>query len=648
MTAIERYLLSRRDLLRGAGGLSAYAVLPDLPSGGDVIRLRLLETSDLHMFIYDYDYYRDRPDPTLGFAKTAQLIAEARGQAPNCLLFDNGDTIQGNPLSDFVASGQSVPTDGVHPMFRVMNMLRYDAATLGNHEFNYGLDFLGKATAGAHFPILSANITWTDGRPYAPPFAILERDLIGRDGRRHRLKIGVIGFLPPQITVWDKARLQSRVETQDIVAAAERYVPALRRRCDLLIALCHSGIGTVVPGGRAENAALQLAAVRGIDAVFTGHSHRVFPGPDYAGIPGVDAERGTLAGIPAVMPGFWGSHLGVIDLNLQKQGTEWAVAGFSVEARPIYRRDGSKVVSLADDDQAVLTAAAPEHEAAKAYVGRPIGTFSAPVTSYFSFVADDASLALISQAQLSYVKPLLAGTEHASLPLLSAASAMKAGPAPDAYTDIAAGPVALRNIADLYTYPNLVTAVRVNGVQIREWLERSAAFFDRLDPTVSELQKLISGRHPAYNFDVIAGLTYAIDVTQPARYDQSGRFCDPTAWRVTDIRLEGRPLADDQEVIVVTNNYRAAGGGNFPDLNGANTILQGPDTNRDAIIAYVERMGTIDPKPLGVWRFVPPDHRLTATFESSPVGRSYLSAYPSIHYLAEAAGGLARYAIDLG
>jgi 2',3'-cyclic-nucleotide 2'-phosphodiesterase/3'-nucleotidase len=648
MTAIERFLLSRRDLLRGAGGLAAYAALPDLPGGTGAVRLRLLETSDLHMFIYDYDYYRDRPDATLGFAKTAQLIAQARAEAPNCLLFDNGDTIQGNPLSDFVASGQAVPADGVHPMFRVMNLMRYDAGTLGNHEFNYGLDFLGRATAGARFPIVSANVAWADGRPYAPPVAVLQRTLVGPDGRRHPIRIGVIGFLPPQIVMWDKARLSGRVTTEDIVAAAQRHVPDLRKRCDLIVALCHSGIGTTATGARAENAALGLAAVPGIDVVFTGHSHRVFPGPDYAGIDGVDAHKGTLAGVPAVMPGFWGSHLGIIDLSLVRHGKEWSVAGFSVEARPIYRRDGQTVVSLVEDAPEVLAAAKPEHEAAKAYVGRPIGRVTSPVTSYFAFAADDASLALINQAQIAYVAPLLAGTAHAGLPLLSAASPMKAGPTPDAFTDIPVGPVALRNIADLYPYPNLITALRLAGAQVRAWLERSAGFFARLDPGLSTPQPLLAGHHPAYNFDVIAGLSYGIDLSRPARFDAAGRLLDGQAARIVDLVLDGQPLADDRDVVVVTNNYRAAGGGNFPGLAAAQVVLQGPDGNRDAIVRYVEANPVLDPRPQGTWRFVASAGPMTATFDSSPAGTAYLPLYPAIRAVGDGDGGMTRYALTIG
>ena len=187
------------------------------------------------------------------------------------------------------------------------------------------------------------------------------------------LKIGVIGFVTPQIVEWDKAHLAGRVTTMDIVEAAQAHVPALRAQVDLLVALSHSGISTVPRRGGEENASYYLAGVPGIDVIFTGHSHRVFPGPDYAGIEGVDAERGMLGGVPAVMPGFWGSALGVIDLVLQSQGGKWVVADFTCATQAIAEREDAVVTSLVGDDARVDAAVAPEHEKTLAWIRQPIG-----------------------------------------------------------------------------------------------------------------------------------------------------------------------------------------------------------------------------------------------------------------------------------
>ena len=221
-----------------------------------------------------------------------------------------------------------------------MNTMGYDAATLGNHEFNYGLPLLRLAVHGANFPFCSANFLDTSGAPYLPPTLILQRDFIAEDGSTQHLKIGIIGFLPPQIIDWDREHLAGQARSADIVEAAQLHVPALRPQVDLLFALSHSGISTAPRQGGEENASFYLASVPGIDVIFTGHSHRVFPGPDYASLDGVDAARGTLNGIPAVMPGFWGSELGVIDLTLTQTSGKWAITDFAVSTQPIAERAG--------------------------------------------------------------------------------------------------------------------------------------------------------------------------------------------------------------------------------------------------------------------------------------------------------------------
>jgi len=644
--------LDRRTILKTAGGLVATTLLPEpvLAKPGPELRLRLLETSDLHVFIYDYDYYRDRPDETVGLAKTAGLITQARAQAKNSLLFDNGDIIQGSPLGDYMADRRGIQPGQIHPMFRAMNLLGYDAATLGNHEFNYGLDFLEKSLAGAGFPFVCANLDHEGGASFLPPSLVLTRDFVAEDGSRHTLKIGIIGFLPPQIMVWDQSHLAGKVTTTGIVEAAARHVPALRAKSDIVIALCHSGISTAPRIGGEEHAAFHLAQIPGIDAIFTGHAHRVFPGPDYAGPPGVDAVRGTLNGVPAVMPGFWGSHLGVIDLVLQQRGGRWHVADFAVEARPIYRREATAVVSLATSDPRLLAAASPEQQATLAYMSEPIGRTEAAITSFFALVGDDPSVELVNRAQLWYAAPLIAATRHAGLPLLSAAAPFKAGgaPGPGNFTEIKAGAITLRDVADLYLYPNTVRAVRVTGAQVKEWLERAASVFNCIDPAGADLQPLVAPTVPSYDFDVIKGVTYAIDVTRPARYDGAGRLSDGASGRIVDLRHGDAPIDLGQEFIVVTNNYRAAGGGHFPGLDGSTIVLEAPDTNREAIQRYIAAQGTVTPTTVGTWRFAAPARTLAVSFDSAPNADLYLPAGNSIRRIGPTEAGFLRLAVDLG
>jgi 2',3'-cyclic-nucleotide 2'-phosphodiesterase/3'-nucleotidase len=644
--------IARRMLLATAGAFAATTLAAGFTARGatpPTIRLRLLETSDLHGCIADYDYFHDQPDATVGLAKIATLVDSARRDATNTLLLDNGDLLQGNPLADYVALRQGLPSGAVHPMFRAMNLMRYDAATLGNHEFNYGLDFLERALAGAGFPYVSANVARSDGTPLVPPWTVLERDCVAADGSRQRVRIGVIGFLPPQIMVWDRSRLAGRVATADIVETARRHLPELRARCDVVVALCHSGISTAPRQGGDENAAFYLAALPGIDVVLTGHSHRVFPGPDYARRPGVDPVRGTLNGVPAVMPGFWGSHLGVVDLDLERRDARWAVAAARSAALPIYRREAGRAVALVAAKPAIVAAAAAEHDATIAYMAQPIGRITAPLTSYFALVADDPSVEIVNRAQIWYVKPLLAGTRHEGLPLLSAAAPFRAGTfgGPDAFTVIPAGPIALKHVADLYLYPNTVQAVRVSGAIVGEWLERAAGIFHEIDAADRRVQDLVNERVPAYNFDVIKGLTYRIDVTQPARYDSAGRIVEPDARRIRDLRHDGKPIDPAQEFIVATNNFRAAGGGRFPGLDGSSVILDAPDTNREALSRYIVEQGTVTPTVAGTWRLTANGKTLTVGFETALAAAADLAAHPEIRMAGDLGNGFARFEMSI-
>jgi 2',3'-cyclic-nucleotide 2'-phosphodiesterase/3'-nucleotidase len=630
--------LARRDVLAGVAVLAAGPVLAD---AGRVVKLRLLETSDIHTFDEDYDYFRDTRDESVGLTKVASLIRAARGQAKNSMLFDNGDILQGNPLADFVALPGNFPADGVHPTIRAMNTLNYDAATLGNHEFNYGLEFCTASLKGAKFPFCNANVLNADGTHYLPPTLVLEREFVAEDGSAVALKIGVIGFVPPQIVEWDRTHLAGKVTALDIVDAAQAHVPDLRAAVDILVALSHSGISTLPRRGGEENASYHLSAVPGIDVIFTGHSHRVFPGPDYSGIDNVDALRGTLGGVPAVMPGFWGSALGIIDLVLIQQAGKWVVSDFTCATQEISERQDTVVNSLAPNDPQVDAAVAPEHEKTLVWIRQPIGTLSRPVNSYFALIGDDASLALVNAAQIWYATPLL----PPGLPILSAAAPFKEGyQSPDNYIDLSAGVIAIKDIADLYMYPNTVAAIRVRGDALTEWLEHSAQVFNKIDPDEPAPQPLLNRRVPSYVFDVIAGVTYQIDITQPSRYGAHGKKRE-SAHRIVNLCYNGAPVGADQEFIVVTNNYRADSGG--ITHNPADVVLRAPDQVRDVIVRYVLAERELNVAVPRVWQFAPMGAAVAVTFESSPAAARYLLAEKNIASMGDAGDGYVTYALTL-
>ncbi len=453
-----------------------------------------------------YDYYADKPNDTMGLARTASHIMAVRAEATNSLTVDNGDYMQGNPMADYIAYSKGMAEGDTHPVIAGMNAVGYDAGTLGNHEFNYGLPFLDLVNAKAGFPILCANVVRALGAspledtPYLPPWTILDRELTDGAGEKHPIRIGLIGFVPPQVMQWDRGHLEGQVFARDILEAARAHVPALRAAgAQIVIALSHSGITAGPEAPMMENASLQLAAVEGIDALVTGHAHLTFPGKDFDG-EGIDNATGTLAGKPAVMPGFWGSHMGLIDLMLERtEGDGWRVAGHDCSLRPIFERaEDRSVKPLVEDFAPAIAATAEAHQATLAYVRAEVGQTSAPLYSYFALVADDPSVQIVSLAQGWYAAGLLKGTEHEGLPLLSAAAPFKAGGrgGPEYYTDVPTGPVAIKNVADLYLYPNTLQIVRITGAQLKDWLERSAGLFNRIDPGKPD-QPLINPDFPA-------------------------------------------------------------------------------------------------------------------------------------------------------
>ncbi|SEN65080.1 2',3'-cyclic-nucleotide 2'-phosphodiesterase / 3'-nucleotidase [Gemmobacter aquatilis] len=561
------------------------------PSRRPAIRstLRLLATTDVHVHLLGYDYFTDRPSTGIGLAHTAALIAQARAEVPNVLLFDNGDFLQGNPLGDYIMQSGALQAGRVHPAVQAMNRLGYDAATLGNHEFNYGLDPLLLSLGGAGFPIVSANVARrlgaspTEDDTLLPPFVLLKRTLLDDAGGRHPITIGVIGFAPPQIVDWDRLLLAGALHTRGIAETAAVLVPRMRALgADLVVALSHSGIGALDLDPGAENATTALATVPGIDAIIAGHSHLVFPSDAFAGLAGIDVAAGRIMGTPAVMPGFNGSHLGVIDLDLAQGPDGWQVRGAQVAARPV---QGAAALPPAPE---VLRAVNPDHAATLAYARRPVGASAAPLHSYFVAVAANLPLRVVAQAQADHVRHQLQGRPEAQLPVLSAVSPFRAGGrgGPGNYIDIPAGPLALRNVAELYLFPNTIAALRLTGAELQDWLENAMGLYRQITPGLPD-QPLIDDDFPSYNHDRILGVSFAVDLTQPARYDRFGALADPGAQRVRDLRFAGQPIDPAAEFVLATNSYRAAGCGGYHAARADRLIDVGRATIRDILLRCV-------------------------------------------------------------
>nr|WP_232209628.1 bifunctional 2',3'-cyclic-nucleotide 2'-phosphodiesterase/3'-nucleotidase [Rhodobacter sp. SW2] len=592
--------------------------------------LRLMATTDLHVHVLAYDYYADQPCDRVGLSQTAALITDARAQAANSLLLDNGDFLQGNPLGDYIAQQSGRAADAVHPIFAAMNLLGYDAATLGNHEFNYGLEFLLTALTGAAFPVVSANIARKLGptpeadQTLIPPYVILDRQITDGAGTEHPIRIGLIGFVPPQVTQWDRVHLAGKVVTRDIVETARALVPRMKAEgADIIIALSHSGIGAAEATQGMEDASTALAHVPGIDALVTGHSHLVFPSASFAGVEAVDHTRGTLGGKPAVMAGFFGSHLGLIDLLLERSDAGWRVADFAVEARAIRAAEAEKTPAQAGRSPRraipeVEAAVRDDHGATLHFTRRSIGRTAVPLNSYFALVSPSPAVQLVAEAQAAHVARHVAGTPDAALPILSAAAPFKFGGrgGPRHFTDVPVGEMALRHAADLYIFPNSIAALRLNGAEVADWLERAVGIYNCIEPGLAD-QPLIDPDFPCYNFDLIHGVSFQIDLSQPARFDRQGKLLHPTARRIRNLTWAGAEVAPDARFILATNSYRASGSGGFPGTTPAHLLWCSRNLTRDIVVRHVAEAGVIHaPETLG-WSFVPMQGT-SVTFETSP------------------------------
>jgi 2',3'-cyclic-nucleotide 2'-phosphodiesterase / 3'-nucleotidase len=630
---------------------------------GATATLAVLETTDLHANVVGYDYYKLAADPQLGLERTATLIAAARREFANTLLLDNGDTIQGTALADYQALAKPVRCGQVLAIYKVMNRLGYAGGGVGNHDFNYGLPYLAQVTGsrfdvagvdrkkyckGPGFPIVLANVySMKTHKPLFAPYRILDKKLTATDAHGKAItatvKVGIIGLTTPGILAWDKRWLDGKVYAEGVREAAAKYVPQMRAAgAEVVIAIEHGGIDGAAYSPQMENAGYYLAQVPGIDAILLGHAHAVFPdangkAPQYK-LPGVDKVNGRVFGVPTVMGGLWGKDLGVIGLRLRYDGKHWVADkdAATVEVRAIEQADKSLVPA----DPMVAALVASEHAGTIDYVKTPVGQTDFRMSSYFADVGDVSAIQVVNDAQADYVKRYIAANlpQYAGLPVLSMAAPFKAGAAGAGdYTDVAAGKLALNNAADLYLYPNTLSAVKVNGAELKAWLERAANRFNTIDPAQAAPQELVNRAFASYNFDMITSpdVGYEIDVTQPP------------GQRIAGLRYLGKPVEPAQEFIVATNNYRASGGGGFTMLGAEKVVVAAPDTNRDVLIAYVRKLGTLTRDANGAhrsWHFKPVKLAGPVLLHSAPgVG----DMARSVGAEAEASGDGATYRVDL-
>lgn len=583
--------------------------------------LRLLATTDLHSNLRSHDYYADRSDPSVGLCRTASLIAEARAQVAEVggvtLLLDNGDSFQGAPIGETSFDTPRVP----HPVMQAFEALGYDAIGLGNHDFNFGLETLETVLEQAPCPVVCSNMLSVEpGRKL--PFVssvILERDMKACEGVPP-LRVGVLSVLPPQTVTWDAHLLKGQVTVADMVQTARDKALELRAGgCDIVVALAHTGVGArdTVPG--MENALVPIVEIDEIDAVIGGHTHKTLPHGEHP------FDK------PVVMAGAHGSHLGEIDLNVVFGAKGWQVTDGVARLHPICeRRQDGTLVSLVEEAPELVGILETAHEATRARMRQPVGHSEVPLHSFFTLFGQDLGLKLAAAAQAAAVRPLLHETAAGALPLLSAAAPGKFGgrSGPSHYTDIQSGPLCMRNVADLHIFPNELRLVVATGAQVLDWLEMSAGVFNQIASNSTECD-LVDPERAGHNFDVLFGLNYEIDLSQPPRFSISGQRVMPSASRIRNVTVGGRPISPTQQFAVVANSYRVSGGGNFQMVKEAASVPLPTIRIRDVIRDYVA--GRLPEDPLMEldypWRFSGLQGAKVATY-TSPDAVDYLDELP--------------------
>ncbi|MBR9989837.1 MAG: 5'-nucleotidase C-terminal domain-containing protein, partial [Gemmatimonadetes bacterium] len=542
-------------------GLSACATRPPAPLPAaafpalDTLTLVLMGTTDVHGRLYNHDYYTGA-ETDHGLALLKPAIDSIRSvHAGRTLLFDSGDLLQGNPLGMVYAR---IHGDQPNPIIRAMNLLGYDAAAIGNHEFNYGLTHLDRAVELAAFPFLSANIFRAGTPEHAyTPYVLLPVASPAGD----TLYVGVTGNTPPGVHLWDRDNVDGVLDFREIVGSVRDVVADMRARgADIVVVLSHGGLegtsyDTVTTGLPPENAAARLAReVPAIDVIFLGHTHR-------------ELADTVIGGVLLMQAKNWAASLAVATLSVRRDGVgDWRVE----------RKRGEIVRPVPGvADRPFMDSLRWEHERAVAYVNARIGEGAERLDARDARVRDTPIIDFVNEVQRR-----TAGAD------LSSTAAFQINAV------LPAGDISIADIAALYPYDNTLKAIRITGAQLRAYLEKSAEYYSGfLAPggTVTNFDV------PGYNFDIVSGVDYTLDLARPV------------GERVTVLTHEGVAVRDEQTFTLALNNYRQAGGGGYDMIAGAEVVYDRQEDIRDLLIAELRLRDVIRPSDYfrANWRIVP-------------------------------------------
>jgi 2',3'-cyclic-nucleotide 2'-phosphodiesterase (5'-nucleotidase family) len=536
------------------------ALLLALQTPSDTAHVVIVATTDVHGRALGWDYVRDAAAPG-GLSRAATALETLRARYPGILvLVDGGDLLQGNPFATFYGRYDKRRPQ---PIVDAMNALQYDAVTPGNHDFDFGVDFLRRAASEATYRYVSANVVDTGGAPLFPQTVLLPRGPV---------KVGITGFTTPGVMLWDRTQLAGKVRIRRIAGSASAVMARLEGQgADLKVVLIHSGFGESsydTTGVGPENDAAALANVNPKpDLVIVGHTHR-------------EIRDTVINGVHFVQPKNWAQSLAVVHVWLAKDSTG---AGYRVTS---VRADLIPLGAVAEQPRFARRLDAA-HEAARLWAATPLGRVTPGFEARYARVQDTPLLDFINEVQRRK-----AGAQ------LSAAAAF------DVQAGLPEGEAHLREVSGVYPYENTLRAVKISGQQLRQFLEHSARYFNTYEPNRPIINDSVAG----YNFDVVSGVVYNIDLSRPP------------GQRIRGLAYEGRIVQPTDSFTMALNSYRQAGGGGYSMLAGARVVYDRGEDIRELLVDEIRRARTLQATTYlrPSWAIIPDPARAAARAAVGP------------------------------
>lgn len=506
------------------------------------VDITILGTTDMHGNIYNWSYEDGEEKEDIGIAKIYSIVEKVRKESPNTLLIDNGDTIQGTILSDDLYNPRKeIP----HPVIDVMNFMKYDSMTLGNHEFNFGIDMIEKIEKEAEFPILAANAKYKKDNSYlVKPYTVVE--VAG-------IKVGILGLTNPNIPRWDGPKV-TELKFENMADAAEAHIEELREKSDIIIATAHAGFDDEYGKDGAKEI---IERCPDIAALLVGHSHAT-----------VKEKLGNT-----VVGGARDAARQVVrfDLSLKKEKDDWILDDSRVEIIDVKDYEAS---------QDLKEYAKEYHEKTLEFLVDVIGVATedfAPPSEIKGIpeaqIRDTGVIELINEVQLKAT-----GADIAAAALFQPNSNIKAGN------------ITYASIFDIYKYPNTLIGIEIDGKELKDYMEWSARYYNTFKP--GDINISFNPDIRGYNYDMFQGVEYKIDISKPE------------GQRIVDLKFKGEPVKDTDIFKLAINNYRYGGLKNMGILSREPYFDSDPKSLRSYIADYIREKGEIAPEVDNNWKII--------------------------------------------